>query len=69
MLSWMADDRPLVQILDMGLARFVGAEQTEGSLTKTGQMMGTPDYMSPEQARGEVGSLDEVLDSVGCRAG
>ena len=43
MLTWTANDQPQVKILDMGLARFSGADQTDGSLTKTGQMMGTPD--------------------------
>lgn len=55
-------DRPLVKILDLGLARFVsetvsteaplpGRRGSDGSLTQIGQFLGTPDYIAPEQAR------------------
>ncbi len=46
------------QITDFGLAKQV---QTESGLTATGQVMGTPSYMPPEQAAGgEVTTLADV---------
>jgi serine/threonine protein kinase len=53
-----------VKILDFGLARAVNDNATH--LTRTGVIMGTPDYMAPEQARGQV--LDPRCDifSLGC---
>jgi serine/threonine-protein kinase len=45
----LVDSRGIVKILDMGLARFDAAELANG-LTQSGQMMGTVDYMPPEQA-------------------
>ena len=39
------------KLLDFGLARQAG--KRAGSVTQAGDVMGTPDYFSPEQARGE----------------
>jgi class 3 adenylate cyclase/tetratricopeptide (TPR) repeat protein len=38
-------------VTDFGIARII--ENSEGQITGTGTMLGTPDYMSPEQIRGE----------------
>jgi serine/threonine protein kinase len=45
------DDREIAKVLDFGIAKS-GAAALEGSNTKTGAMLGTPYYMSPEQAQG-----------------
>lgn len=42
------DPRPVVKLLDIGLARFV-SEEEEGVLTRAGQIVGTGNYMAPEQ--------------------
>jgi serine/threonine-protein kinase len=44
-------------VMDFGLAR----DWKEG-MTATGSIMGTPHYMAPEQARGEVSRLDRRAD-------
>ena len=45
------DGTPVVKIIDFGVAKAIGVQLTENSLfTADGQMVGTPAYMSPEQA-------------------
>jgi serine/threonine-protein kinase len=40
----------IVKVLDFGIAKL--SQDEEGRITATGQMMGTPHYMSPEQIQG-----------------
>jgi serine/threonine-protein kinase len=49
-----------VKVLDFGISKFNGLGK-DFSMTRTGSVMGTPYYMSPEQARGAK-NLDARLD-------
>ncbi|MFO0810761.1 MAG: tetratricopeptide repeat protein [Gemmataceae bacterium] len=45
------DDRPVPKVIDFGVAKATGAALTDHSLmTGFGAVVGTPEYMSPEQA-------------------
>ena len=49
-------------ITDFGLAREVEGGEELARLTQTGRVMGTPAYMSPEQARGERDAVGPASD-------
>lgn len=54
MCSVEDDGSDRVQVLDFGLAKAVGGlDVMESTITKTGIVMGTPQYLSPEQAQGQ----------------
>jgi serine/threonine-protein kinase len=61
------DPAPSVRILDFGIAKLGGPDRLGPGVTRTGTVMGTPTYISPEQARG-VGAVDHRADiySLGC---
>ncbi len=51
------DGKPIIKVIDFGIAKAIHQQLTEKTLfTAFGQMVGTPQYMSPEQA--EISGLD-----------
>ena len=53
-----------VKVADFGIARPVS--DTTGTVTLAGTVVGTPQYLSPEQARGEAVDARSDIYSVGC---
>ena len=49
-LTQHSDGSPLVKVLDFGISKATGAD-TGMAMTKTGALLGSPLYMSPEQMR------------------
>lgn len=43
----------LVKVVDFGLAKLLGGASADSGVTTPGLVCGTPDYMSPEQGRGQ----------------
>lgn len=46
------DGSPQARVIDFGIAKALGPEPATTGLTERGQLLGTPEYMSPEQADG-----------------
>ncbi|MCC6671486.1 MAG: SUMF1/EgtB/PvdO family nonheme iron enzyme [Planctomycetes bacterium] len=57
------DGRPQPKIIDFGLAKALHEQPLGGALvTETGRVLGTPGFMSPEQATGQIADVDTRSD-------
>ncbi len=62
-----ADGKELVKIVDFGIARVIEASNREThNLTQTGEVFGSPHYMSPEQCLGLMLTQHSDIYSLGC---
>ena len=56
-----------IKVLDLGIAKMIGAPSpATATITEPGQVIGTPGYMSPEQARGNPADHRTDIWSFGC---
>lgn len=62
---WLESPAQRVKILDFGLARPLSTFNST-NLTQVGSILGTPAFMSPEQARGQPTDARSDLFSLGC---
>ena len=62
----LARGRDLVKVLDFGLAKSLSPDNTGGTVTSAGALLGTPAFMPPEVARGLAADSRADLYSLGC---
>ncbi len=61
----LLDQKGEPHLTDFGLARLV---ETESTVTRTREVLGTPSYMAPEQAAGETAKVSSATDVYGLGA-
>jgi serine/threonine-protein kinase len=67
MISTQVDDEglPIVKVCDFGIAKIMTSVEGETSLTNMGLILGTPEYMSPEQGAGDALDARSDIYSIG----
>lgn len=58
--------KPYIKLLDFGIAKLGATQRGNTPETRASVILGTPDYISPEQARGRPSSPQTDLYAVGC---
>ena len=61
-LVTVVDGKPVPKVIDFGIAKATNQQLTQQTLyTQTGSLIGTPEYMSPEQATSRSTSIREPI--------
>lgn len=66
MLVAQDDDPEVVKIIDFGIAKVITENSKRTVLTETGDVFGSPAYMSPEQCRGKPLDARSDIYALGC---
>ena len=66
MVDEFESNDPIVKILDFGLAKLAIPVEPARPITKTGHIVGSPVYMSPEQVKGQYLDARSDIYSTGC---
>jgi serine/threonine-protein kinase len=66
MLAQAKHSQEVVKIVDFGIAKLHEFEGAQNQLTKSGEIFGSPLYMSPEQCSGEPVTKASDIYSLGC---
>lgn len=65
----VVEGKPEPKVIDFGVAKALHGSLTDSAfVTEHGQMIGTPEYMPPEQARGTTADIDTRADVYGLGA-
>lgn len=66
MLVKLDEDPDFVKIVDFGIAKLLAPGESTDNLTRTGEVFGSPPYMSPEQCRAKEVDARSDIYSMGC---